>query len=83
MLDGVLSAVVDDQELGLLGPGSVLGERGLIEGRRTATLTAETPVRVAVAASEAVDRDALQAISEGHHREDGILEWDTGEVRGV
>lgn len=83
VLDGVLSAVVDDQELGLLGPGSVLGERGLIEGRRTATLTAETPVRVAVAASESVDRDALQAISEGHRREDGILEWDTGEVRGV
>jgi hypothetical protein len=82
VLDGVLTAVVDDQELGLLGPGSVLGERGLIEGRRTATLTAETAVRVAVAPSEAVEFDALHAISEGHRREDGLLEWDTGEVRG-
>lgn len=83
VLDGVLSATVDDQELGLLGPGSVLGERGLIEGRRTATLTAETPVRVAVAPSETVDPDALHAISEGHRREDGLLEWGTGEVRGT
>ncbi len=80
VLDGVLSAAVDGQELGLLGPGSVLGERGLIEGSRTATLTAETAVRVAVAPSEAVEFDALHAISEGHRRE--LLGWDTGEVRG-
>lgn len=72
VLDGVLSAAVDGQELGLLGPGSVLGERGLIEGTRTATVTAETAVRVAVAPSESVEFDALHAISEGHRREDEL-----------
>ena len=73
LLDGVLSVSVDRRELGLLGPGSVLGERGLIEGTRTATCTAQTAVRVAIAPAEAVDFEALYAISEGHRREDDLL----------
>ncbi|CAN5193295.1 hypothetical protein BH20ACT5_BH20ACT5_26030 [soil metagenome] len=72
VLDGVLSVDVDGQELGLLGPGALVGERALLEGGvRTATVTARTPVRVAAAPADTVDREALARISEGHRREAG------------
>jgi hypothetical protein len=71
LLDGVLAVAVDGTELAQLGPGVVLGERALLEGgRRTSTLTAVTPVRVAVAAEDAVDLDRLRVLSESHRRED-------------
>jgi hypothetical protein len=71
LLDGVLSVSVDGEELGELGPGAILGERAILEGgRRSATLTAVTPVRVAEAAADAVDVAALDRLAEGHHRED-------------
>ena len=48
---------VDDKDILDLGPGVVLGERALLEGGvRTATVTATTPVRVAVVAASATDR---------------------------
>jgi CRP-like cAMP-binding protein len=54
-----------------IGPGALLGERALLEGgRRTSTLRAVTPCKVAVAAAEALDRDALSEVSRGHRRED-------------
>ena len=41
LLDGVLSVSVDDDPVGELGPGAVIGERAALEGgRRTATLRA-------------------------------------------
>jgi hypothetical protein len=70
LLDGVLSVEVDGESLGDLGPGAIVGERALIEGgRRTATLRAATKARVAVAAKDQIDTDALVALSEGHKRE--------------
>jgi CRP-like cAMP-binding protein len=49
----------------------VLGERAVLEeGRRTATLTAITPISVAEAAADAIDRDALARLAEGHRREE-------------
>jgi hypothetical protein len=70
LLDGVLSVERDGEVLTELGPGAVLGERALLEGgTRTATLSAVTPVRVAVAAGEAVDRAALARLAAGHRRE--------------
>lgn len=70
LLDGVLAVAVDGTVLAELGPGAVLGERAVLEGGlRTATLTAVTPVRVAVAAAGSVDRDALAALATGHRRE--------------
>ena len=64
---------VDGERLAELGPGAVLGERALLEGgRRTSSLVCVTPVRVAVAAVDQVDRDALAALPElarGHRRE--------------
>jgi hypothetical protein len=71
LLDGVVSIEVDGEPLAELGPGAILGERAVLEGgRRTGTLKALTPVRLAVATEEQLDRDALRGISTGHRRED-------------
>jgi hypothetical protein len=70
ILDGVVVVEVDGRQLAEIGPGGVLGERaGQEGGRRTATLTAATPVRVAVATADAVDPAALAELSTGHRRE--------------
>jgi hypothetical protein len=71
LLDGVLSVEVDGEALAELGPGAILGERAVLEeGRRTCTLRAVTPVRVAVATADQIDLDKLRELSEGHRRED-------------
>ena len=70
LLDGVLSAWVDGDQVGELGPGAVIGERALLEeGRRTATLRAVTKCVVAVAAKDQIDRGSLASLAEVHHRE--------------
>ena len=71
ILDGLVSVDVDGRELGDLGPGAVVGERALLEGgRRTATLRAITPVRVAAARGSTVSLHALRQLTTQHHRED-------------
>jgi len=71
LLDGVLAVEVDGEKLAEVGPGAVLGERAVLEGgARTATLRAVTAVKVAVAAADQVDVDALAEVSRGHRRED-------------
>jgi hypothetical protein len=71
LLDGVLGVEHDGAPLAQLGPGAVLGERALLEGgTRTATLTAVTPVRIAVAAGDTIDRAALHDLAAGHRREE-------------
>jgi hypothetical protein len=70
VLDGVLTVSVDGEQLAELGPGAIVGERAVLEsGRRTSTLTAATKVRLAAAAADAIDLDALRDLSEGHRRE--------------
>ncbi len=71
LLDGVLSVVVDGQEVAEIGPGAVLGERALLEGgKRTSTLRAVTRCRVAVTSAEQLDKAALAAVAAGHHQEE-------------
>jgi len=71
VLDGILSVSVSGEALGEVGPGAVLGERAILEGGlRTATLTAVTPVRIAEAAADVVDHEALRRLAEGHRREE-------------
>lgn len=71
LLDGVLAVEVDGEAIATVGPGAVLGERALLEsGRRTSTLRASTKAKVAVAAADQIDRDALVDVSAGHRRED-------------
>lgn len=71
LLDGVLAVEVDGEVLAEVGPGAVLGERAVLEeGRRTATLRAVTPCRVAVASADDLDPEVLSELREGHRRED-------------
>jgi CRP-like cAMP-binding protein len=70
LLDGVLAVEVDGKALAELGPGAVLGERAVLEGGvRTSTLTAVTPVRIAVAPARSVDRGRLAELAASHRRE--------------
>lgn len=71
LLDGIVEVVVDGDAVAILGPGALIGERGVLEGgRRTATLTARTPVRIAEARKVELDVDLLTRIADGHRRED-------------
>jgi hypothetical protein len=73
LLDGVLQVVVDGEQVADVGPGALIGERAVLEGgRRTATLVAASPCKVAEARKVELDIDALQAVSEGHRREDQV-----------
>ena len=71
LLDGVLALEVDGTELAQIGPGAVIGERAMLEGgQRTATLRAVTACKVAAASPDSIDREALQALSSNHRREE-------------
>jgi hypothetical protein len=70
LLDGVLAAVVDGEEIAQVGPGAILGEGAIVgEGTRSATLRACTPARVAVIAPEMIDRQAMETLAAGRRRE--------------
>lgn len=70
LLDGLLQVEVDGNVVAEVGPGAVLGERALLaNGRRTATLKALTPCRVAVAERALLDEAALRQLAAGHDRE--------------
>jgi hypothetical protein len=70
LLDGVLAAVVDGEEIAQVGPGAILGEGAIVgEGRRTATLRACTPARVAVIAPDQIDREAMETLAAGRRRD--------------
>jgi hypothetical protein len=70
LLDGVLSVEVDSAPVAQVGPGAVLGERALLEeGRRTATLRAETACKVAAVSGSDVDPELLSRLAADHRRE--------------
>ena len=70
ILDGVLSITVDGTVVAEVGPGAVLGERAALEGSlRTATVTALTPVKVAMTTPDQLTQEALEDLAKGHHRE--------------
>lgn len=71
LLDGVIQVLVDGEEVAALGPGALIGERAVLEGgRRTATLIAVSPCKVAEARKVELDLEKLAEVSEGHRRED-------------
>ena len=71
LLDGVLVVEIDGEALAEVGPGAILGERALLEGgRRTSTLRAVTPCRVAVVPGDRFDPDVLAELSRTHRREE-------------
>ena len=64
ILDGIFVVEVDGEPVAEIGPGAVVGERaGLAEGRRTATLVARSAARVASVPADALDPEALGALS--------------------
>jgi Cyclic nucleotide-binding domain len=69
LVDGVLVAEVDGEEVAEIGPGAVLGERAILEGgKRTATLRARTRARVAVIPADAIHPAHLEALAAGRSR---------------
>jgi len=71
VLDGVVRVEVDGERIAEYGPGSMHGERAVLEGgRRTSTVRAVTACKLAVASADSVDRAALGELAAGHRRED-------------
>jgi len=71
LLDGVVDIEVNGDRIAEIGPGALLGERALLEGgKRTATIWAKTPVRVAVVPAGAIDESALPELAASHRREE-------------
>jgi hypothetical protein len=67
ILDGIFVVEVDDKEVAEIGPGAVVGEHaGLRHGKRTATLWARTPGRVASVPHDALDPQALGSLAAVH-----------------
>src|SRR6266545_1388516 len=68
LFDGVLLVLRDGRPVTEVGPGAVLGEMALLEGgRRTATLRAVTPCRVAVVPADRVERGMLERVARHRH----------------
>jgi len=71
LLDGVVDVEVNGDQVAEIGPGALLGERALLEGgKRTATVWATTPIRVAVVPRDAIDEAALPELAASHRREE-------------
>jgi hypothetical protein len=71
VLDGVVRIEVDGNRLAEYGPGSLHGERAILEGGlRTSTIVAVTDCTLAVAGADDIDRDALVELASGHRREE-------------
>ncbi len=64
LIDGVVEVVIDGEPVAEVGPGTVLGERAALEGgRRTATLRAVTPCRIAVVPFDQIDESAREELA--------------------
>jgi CRP-like cAMP-binding protein len=73
VLDGIVRVEVDGERIAEYGPGSLHGERAVLEGgRRTSTVRAVTPTKLAVVPADKVERTALVELSGGHRREDQL-----------
>jgi hypothetical protein len=70
ILDGIFVVEIDDKEIAEIGPGAVVGERAaMLNGKRTATLWARTPARVASVPHDALDPEALGSLAESRERD--------------
>jgi hypothetical protein len=70
VLDGVVRIEVDGEVIAEYGPGSLHGERAILEGGlRTSTIRAVTHCKLAVVPGSRIDASALGELSQGHRRE--------------
>jgi len=71
LLDGILVVEVDGEPVAELGPGTIAGERSVLEGgTRTATLRARSACDVAIVPPDAFAPTDLEAIAAGRRREE-------------
>jgi CRP-like cAMP-binding protein len=71
ILDGIFVVEVDGEPVAEIGPGAVVGERAALEGgKRTATLRATTPAKVAGISAGELDPGDLGMLAATRHRED-------------
>ena len=71
LLDGVLAVEVGGEQVAEMGPGTIVGERAVLEGGvRTATLRALTPIHFVVIPAELVGEGELATLSASRHREE-------------
>jgi hypothetical protein len=64
VIDGVLVVEIGGEEVAEIGPGAIVGERAaLAGGKRTATLSARTPCRVAVIPAGLIDRATMKSLA--------------------
>jgi len=70
ILDGIFVVEVDDEQIAEIGPGAVVGEKAALEnGKRTATLWARTPARVASVPHNVLDAEALGSLAAQRQRD--------------
>jgi CRP-like cAMP-binding protein len=70
ILDGMVTVDVDGEVVAELGPGAIIGvHAALTGGTRTATVSATTDCRLAVADGADLDPDALRAVTVTQQRE--------------
>jgi hypothetical protein len=71
VLDGVVRVEVDGERIAEYGPGSLHGERAVIEGGlRTSTMRAVTACKLAVVPGTEIDPVLLADLSAGHRQEE-------------
>jgi hypothetical protein len=70
ILDGIFDVDVGGQTVAEVGPGAVVGERGSLEGRRSATLRARSDGRVVALAPASLTREERNQLAAAHRRED-------------
>ncbi len=71
VLDGVVRIEVDGERIAEYGPGSMHGERAVLEGGvRTSTIRAVTACKLAAVPGSQIDSKALAELREGHRREE-------------
>jgi hypothetical protein len=70
LLDGILGVEVDGQAIGEMGPGTICGERAVLEGgSRSATLRAKCPCHVVVIPHDWLASSDLEQLATGRNRE--------------
>lgn len=73
VLDGVISVEHDGRELAQFGPGTVTGERSVLEGGyRTSSNRAVTPVKLACVPAADINREKLTRLAAGHRQEETL-----------
>jgi hypothetical protein len=70
ILDGIFDVDVGGQTVAEVGPGAVVGERGSLDGRRSATLRARTDGRVVPLSPSSLTREERAQLSGLHRREE-------------